>query len=64
MKYPMEDDNVFQKWSIVSSRLNPSLKLRIVNYSDQVYYCDVVSNIKMKGKTLSYFERELMQTVA
>ncbi len=49
--------NKFQEGDIVFAKVNPSNKLKVRRYIDEIYYCTIVSNPSLKE--LVYFEREL-----
>ncbi len=54
--------NKYNPGDVVYAKINPTLKLTIRRYIDQVYYCKVKENTKKKE--LVYFERELVEDSA
>lgn len=51
--------NKYKAGDIVYAKANPTLKLVIRRYIDQVYYCKVQDD--PERKELVYFERELVE---
>jgi hypothetical protein len=51
-------DNIYKEGTIISAKVDPSLKLKITKYYQRIYYCAVVGD--ESRKELAYFERELM----
>ncbi|NVJ46095.1 MAG: hypothetical protein HWE07_03175 [Cytophagia bacterium] len=51
--------NKYNAGDIVYAKVDPSLKLIIRRYVDQVYYCKVFEDTERKE--LVYFERELVE---
>jgi hypothetical protein len=51
--------NKYNAGDIVSAKVNPTLKLIIRRYVDQVYYCKIQEY--PKRDELVYFERELVE---
>lgn len=51
--------NKYNAGDIVYAKVDPSLKLIIRRYVDQVYYCKVFEDAERKE--LVYFERELVE---
>ena len=58
MSYRTNTDNIYAVGILITPKDNPSLKLRILNYYQRVYYCAVVGDEDRKH--LVYFERELV----
>jgi hypothetical protein len=56
----MTNENKFKEGEIVYERTNPSRKLIVGRYMDNVYYCKIQE--APRRKELVYFERELMAT--
>lgn len=50
--------NSYEPGDVVYAKINPTLKLVIRRYIDQVYYCKVQDD--PKHKELVYYERELV----
>lgn len=50
-------ENKYKKGDIVYARVNPSVKLVVRRYLNEIYYCIVHSD--PSAKDLVYFEREL-----
>ena len=51
--------NKYNEGDIISATVNPSLKLIIRRYIDQVYYCRMLDD--PEGKELVYYEREIVE---
>ncbi|HWY12940.1 MAG TPA: hypothetical protein VN026_16515 [Bacteroidia bacterium] len=51
-------ENLYKEGDIVFAKENPTLKLVIRRYIDQIYYCKVHAD--STAKELVYFERELV----
>jgi len=51
--------NKYNAGDVVYAKVNPTLKLIIRRYVDQVYYCKVFEDAERNE--LVYFERELVQ---
>lgn len=51
--------NKYNPGDIVYAKVNPTLKLVIRRYVDQVYYCKVFEDLERKE--LVYFDRELIE---
>lgn len=51
--------NKYNEGDIISAKVNPSLKLIIRRYIDQVYYCRMLDD--PEGKELVYYEREIVE---
>lgn len=51
--------NKYNPGDIVYAKVNPTLKLVIRRYVDQVYYCKVFDD--QERKELVYFDRELVE---
>ena len=51
-------ENKYKEGQVVYAKVNPSLKLVIRRYVDDIYYCKVQE--APDRKELVYFERELM----
>jgi hypothetical protein len=60
MKSPVNDDNRYKVGSIMTAYAHPSQKLRLVDYKDRIYYCQLTDEVN--GKTLAYYDRELIPT--
>ena len=58
MSYTTNSDNIYAEGTLITAKENPSLKLKIMNYRQRIYYCAVVGD--EDGKQLVYFERELV----
>jgi len=59
MSYRTNSDNIYAEGTLITAKVNPSLKLKIVKYYQRTYYCAVVGD--EDGRHLAYFERELVQ---
>ena len=59
MSYRTNSDNIYAVGILITPKDNPSLKLRILNYYQRVYYCAVIGDEDRKH--LVYFERELVR---
>jgi hypothetical protein len=58
MNYKRANDNIFKAGTVITAKENPHVKLVIMRYIHQSYYCAVVGgNVKHQ---LTYFERELI----
>lgn len=53
-------ENKYREGEFVYAKENPSLKLIIRRYIDDIYYCRIPD--EPQKKELVYFERELMDT--
>ncbi|WP_286756814.1 hypothetical protein [Roseivirga sp. UBA838] len=51
--------NKYNAGDVVYAKVNPTLKLIVRRYVDQVYYCKVSEDLERKE--LVYFERELVE---
>jgi hypothetical protein len=61
MSYRTNLDNIYAVGTFITAKENPSLKLKIMNYYQRIYYCAVVED---EGrKQFAYFERELISPV-
>lgn len=58
MPYQTNTDNIYPEGFFITAKENPSLRLKIMNYKQRIYYCAVVGNEELKQ--LAYFERELI----
>jgi hypothetical protein len=58
MSYQTNTDNIYPEGIFITANENPSLRLKIMNYKQRIYYCAVVGNEELKQ--LAYFERELI----
>lgn len=58
MSYTLNSDNIYAVGTLISAKVNPSLKLKIMNYRQRIYYCAVISD--EDGKQFAYYERELV----
>ena len=60
MKTEVNDDNLYKEGMVISTRIDPTLKLLITKYRQRIYYCTVVGHPEQNN--LAYFESELMMT--
>jgi hypothetical protein len=51
-------DNIYPEGTILSAKISPSVKLKVMSYNQRIYYCCVVG--QEDKRPLAYFERELM----
>lgn len=58
MSYRVNSDNIYAEGTQISAKVNPSLKLKIMNYRKRIYYCTVIGD--EDGKQFAYYERELV----
>ena len=58
MIYRLNSDNIYAEGTEISAKVNPSLKLKIMNYRQRIYYCAVIGD--EDGKQFAYYERELV----
>ena len=58
MTYRLNSDNIYAEGTQISAKVNPSLKLKIMNYRQRIYYCAVIGD--EEGKQFAYYERELV----
>jgi hypothetical protein len=58
MRKEITDDNIYQEGTIVSAKVDPTLKLIIKKYCQRIYYCSVVDHPEQNK--FAYFERELI----
>lgn len=58
MKAPINNDNVFKTGTNIYARVNPNVKLFILDYKSRIYYCNVTG--AEGGPVLAYYERELI----
>jgi len=58
MSYRVSSDNIYSEGTQISAKVNPSLKLKIMNYRKRIYYCAVIGD--EDGKQFAYYERELV----
>ena len=54
-------DNTFKEGSIITAKSDPNRTLVIGRYIKRIYYCKPIDD--PDGKTLVYFERELIAPV-
>jgi hypothetical protein len=59
MSYIPEPLSIYPKGTIVTTKLNPTVALKVERYYNRIYYCSLVSN--PQNKQLAYFNRELDQ---
>jgi hypothetical protein len=59
MKNPVNNDNRYKLGSMVATHVNPAQKLRIIDYKERIYYCQIADDVN--GKSFAYYERELVQ---
>ena len=50
-------DNIYPEGTILSAKIAPSIKLKVMSYNQRIYYCCEVG--QEDKKPLAYFEREL-----
>jgi hypothetical protein len=50
-------DNIYKEGTIITARVDPGLKLKIIHYYQRIYYCANVDH--PERKQLVYFEHEL-----
>ena len=62
MRKEINDDNLFMEGSVISAKVNPSLKLIIMKYRQRIYYCSVVDHPEQNN--FAYFEKELIAPIA
>lgn len=55
----MSIQNKYTPGDVVCAKVNPSLKLKISRYTDQIYYCKVLGD--PEATELIYYERELVE---
>ena len=58
MSYSVNSDNIYAEGTQISAKVNPTLKLKIMNYRKRIYYCAVIGDVN--GKQFAYYERELV----
>lgn len=58
MKDPVSNDNKYSKGTFIYAKVNPQLKLVIVDYKQRIYFCKSVQHPEMSH--YAYFERELI----
>jgi hypothetical protein len=58
MSYRRSIGNLYQEGTVITAKDDPALKLLIMKYCQQIYYCAVVGDAARKP--LTYFERELI----
>jgi hypothetical protein len=51
--------NKYMAGDVVCVKVNPTIKLKIRRYIDQVYYCKVLDN--PEAREFVYYERELVE---
>ena len=51
-------DNIYPEGAILSAKVDPFIKLKVMSYNQRIYYCTVVG--EEGKKPLAYFERELL----
>jgi hypothetical protein len=54
-------DNIYPEGTILVSKANRDVKLKIESYNQRIYYCSTVGD--ESKKQLAYFERELVPPV-
>ena len=59
MSYKTNSDNIYAEGTLITAKVDPSLKLKIMKYYQRTYYCEVVGDEDRKH--FAYFERELVQ---
>lgn len=57
MNFHSDNDNIYKLGSILTSKMNATLKLVVVKYYQRIYYCAELNNLTKKH--LAYFENEL-----
>lgn len=57
MRDRTDTSNIYQEGTIVTAKVDPTLKLIIMKYYQHIYYCAIVGFPKRKH--FAYFEREL-----
>jgi len=58
MSYSVNSDSIYTEGAQISAKVNPSLKLKIMNCRKRIYYCAVIGD--EDGKQFAYYERELV----
>ena len=59
MKTPINNDNIYKTGTTIRARVNPKVKLFILDYKSRIYYCNVAG--VEGGAVLAYYERELIE---
>jgi hypothetical protein len=57
MKTPINNDNVYKMGTTIYARVNPTVKLFILDYKSRIYYCNAAG--AEGGAVLAFYEREL-----
>lgn len=57
MNYHTNKDNIYKLGSILTSKVDSTVKLVIVKYYQRIYFCVELDNLTKKH--LAYFENEL-----
>jgi hypothetical protein len=57
MIYKRKNDNLYPTGTVISTKANPDIKLVIMKYIHQTYYCSVLGDA---GVNLKYKEKDLV----
>lgn len=58
MSYKRENDNIYPAGTVISAKADPHVKLVIMKYIHQTYYCSVLGNAVVNN--LKYREKDLI----
>lgn len=57
MSYLPEPLSIYPKGTIVSTKTEPPVSLKVERYYQRIYYCSIINSPLIKN--LAYFDREL-----
>ena len=62
MSYRINSDNFYAEGTQISAKVNPSLKLKIMNYRKRIYYCAGIGENNSRTTSENWYHQEIKTT--